>query len=265
MARFTRAESSADQVEALPALEACKNLCVAIGFMLAESSTALTSSKPLRRMKFSRVRAPRLSSCASNQGVSLMLDWRRDHESRSLLKTAPPATVLSGGASWCLESTSMAAFKFSSACTLSFSMPWNSDSCFSRSAVASASACLSEAIWAVSSLMLVSSSELLAVIPSMSEASCSIFAVDALVASSLSYLPVLHQHSSSLNKFSSSSMSFAKVCCISFSRFTTRVMGVSLPESKDFSQVCSNAAPLCGAAEAPAESAQRTKARCIAR
>mmetsp|Transcript_81159 Transcript_81159/g.262288 ORF Transcript_81159/g.262288 Transcript_81159/m.262288 type:complete len:272 (-) Transcript_81159:43-858(-) len=258
MARFTRAESSADQVEALPALEACKNLCVAIGFMLAESSTALTSSKPLRRMKFSRVRAPRLSSCASNQGVSLMLDWRRDHESRSLLKTAPPATVLSGGASWCLESTSMAAFKFSSACTLSFSMPWNSDSCFSRSAVASASACLSEAIWAVSSLMLVSSSELLAVIPSMSEASCSIFAVDALIASSFSYLPVLHQHSSSLKSASSSSWSFSSVADISFNKFTTRVIGVSLPLSKDFSQTRCKEPPAEPAAE-PAAAAPASK------
>mmetsp|Transcript_20630 Transcript_20630/g.71378 ORF Transcript_20630/g.71378 Transcript_20630/m.71378 type:complete len:231 (+) Transcript_20630:1614-2306(+) len=216
------------------------------------------SSKPLLRMKFSSDLSPLDASCSAVHGRLLVPCWSNDQESRSLLKTAPPATVLSGGASWCLESTTMAAFKFSRACTLSFSMPWNSEICFSRSAVASAKAVLSEAICSPNSLMVVASSVLRAVRRSMSEPSCSIFAVDALIASSFSYLPVLHQHSSSLKSASSSSWSFSSVADISFNKFTTRVIGVSLPLSKDFSQTRCKEPPAEPAAE-PAAAAPASK------
>mmetsp|Transcript_14271 Transcript_14271/g.39249 ORF Transcript_14271/g.39249 Transcript_14271/m.39249 type:complete len:225 (-) Transcript_14271:279-953(-) len=175
---------------------ACKNLCGATGLWM--TSSTLESVKPLARMKLSSVLSPLFASWASDHGRFLLSDWSKDQESRSLLKTAPPATVLSGGASWCLDRTSMAAFRFSRACTLSLSMPWNSASCFSRNAVASARACLSEASWASNSLMLTLSSALLAVRLSMVEVSSSILAEEALMASPFSYLPLLHQQASSL-------------------------------------------------------------------
>mmetsp|Transcript_66721 Transcript_66721/g.168343 ORF Transcript_66721/g.168343 Transcript_66721/m.168343 type:complete len:216 (+) Transcript_66721:1454-2101(+) len=181
-ARFTTIVSSSDQAAEPPVsrFACCKNLCAATGFSMVLPSS---SSKPFRRMKLASVLSSEEPSCASDQGKSLEPTSKKDQESCSLLKTAPPATVLSGGASWCLASTPSAALRFSTAWMLSTSMPWNSLSCFSRSAVASANADLSEATSASSSLMLVDSSAVLAVRLSIEEPNSWILAVDFSMAS----------------------------------------------------------------------------------
>mmetsp|Transcript_36524 Transcript_36524/g.82557 ORF Transcript_36524/g.82557 Transcript_36524/m.82557 type:complete len:276 (+) Transcript_36524:1518-2345(+) len=233
---------------------------------VATSSELL--SKPLRRMKSSRVRAMRDVSCSGAQGELFQLEERtesrEDQESFSLLKMAPPATVLSGACS-CFERTSIAAFKFSTACVLSSSPPWNSFCCLSRRAVASARAALSEADSDSSSLMLVCSPELFAVRPSMLASSSAIFASESEMAPSFSYSLLLHQHESLSYNASSSSISFCSVFCMSLRRLTTRVTGVSctleLVPSSAWPQVCSNdrdrAAPTWSA---PASAAAAVKA-----
>mmetsp|Transcript_14514 Transcript_14514/g.38486 ORF Transcript_14514/g.38486 Transcript_14514/m.38486 type:complete len:207 (-) Transcript_14514:133-753(-) len=193
-------------------------------------------------MNSSRSRSTCAASWASVHGRSLEPVARKLQELFSVLKTAPPATELLSSMFWCLDSTVIAAFRFSRAWMLSVSMPWNSASCLLRSAVASARAALSAASSVSSSLMLMFSSELLAVELSMSASSSWILAVEAVVDSVFSYLLLLHQQPSCLLRDSSSSISFWRVSPISFSRFTTRVIGVSLPlpESRALSQVCSS-------------------------
>mmetsp|Transcript_68715 Transcript_68715/g.201709 ORF Transcript_68715/g.201709 Transcript_68715/m.201709 type:complete len:230 (-) Transcript_68715:46-735(-) len=189
-------------------------------------------------MNSSRSRSTCAASWASVHGRSFFFEpvSRRLQESEVFLKLVPSSSL------WCFESTMIAAFRFSRAWMLSVSMPWNSPSCFLRSAVASASAFLSAASSVSSSLTLLASSALLASDPSMVAVSSAILAVEASMAAFFSYLPLLHQQPSCLLRSSSSSCSFLRVSPISFRRFTTRVIGVSLPlpESRALSQVCSS-------------------------
>mmetsp|Transcript_12931 Transcript_12931/g.37170 ORF Transcript_12931/g.37170 Transcript_12931/m.37170 type:complete len:213 (-) Transcript_12931:309-947(-) len=179
-ARRTMAASSSEKPAARRAGTGaccCRNLCGATG-------AATSSPRPLWRIKESKERRSR-SSCDADQGKSRAPSARKDHESRSVLKMAPPATLLSGAFSgpWCLDNTLIAAFKFSNAWMLSFSMLWNSANCFSRSAVASSRAFLSAAYWASKSLMVADSSPLRAVRLSIEAWSSSMFASEALMAS----------------------------------------------------------------------------------
>mmetsp|Transcript_20628 Transcript_20628/g.71363 ORF Transcript_20628/g.71363 Transcript_20628/m.71363 type:complete len:200 (+) Transcript_20628:1536-2135(+) len=162
----------------------CRNFCCFLGVAFGASCA---SSKPFDCMKSSRDLSMRDSWRSSLlHGKPLAFVAMKDQESSSLLKTAPPATVLSGGAAWCLESTVIAALSCSIAWTSSVSSPWNSVSCFSRMVVASARDCLSDTTSASNSLIFVSSSDFLAARPSMEDCSASILAVDAEIAVSFS-------------------------------------------------------------------------------
>mmetsp|Transcript_98972 Transcript_98972/g.308425 ORF Transcript_98972/g.308425 Transcript_98972/m.308425 type:complete len:206 (-) Transcript_98972:319-936(-) len=195
-ARWTSAASSPER----PAVGApCRSLggerCPAAG---AESPSA-AASKPLRRTKSSRERVTRAASfsCSAGQGSSRELTASKDsHESFSLLKIAPPPTVLSGALVLCLDSTTMAAFKFSMAWILSISLPWNSFCCFSRRAVASPREALFAATSSSVSRMVVFRPAIFAVSPSMEAPSSEILASDEEMDSSFSYSLLLHQHAS---------------------------------------------------------------------
>mmetsp|Transcript_182598 Transcript_182598/g.444544 ORF Transcript_182598/g.444544 Transcript_182598/m.444544 type:complete len:205 (-) Transcript_182598:328-942(-) len=175
----------------------CRNLAGRCRSGAGEASPSTVASKPLRRMKSSRECVMRDIWCSMDQGSSLELIESSDsHESFSLLKIAPPPTVLSGALAWCLDSTSIAAFKFSIAWMLSASPPWNSFCCFSRTAVASARAALSDANSSSSSLMCVWRFPFLAVRPSMVAFSSEILDSEVEMASPLSYWFLLHQQAS---------------------------------------------------------------------
>mmetsp|Transcript_80836 Transcript_80836/g.214594 ORF Transcript_80836/g.214594 Transcript_80836/m.214594 type:complete len:203 (+) Transcript_80836:857-1465(+) len=163
----------------------------------AEASPSTLASKPLRRMKSSRERVACAIACSADHGSSLeSMESRDSQESLSLLKIAPPPTVLSGADVWCFESTSSAALRFSMAWMLSTSLPWNSCCCFSRRAVASSSEFLFADTSSSSSLMLVLRPWLLAARPSIVDESSETLAPEVEMDSSFSYSFVLHQQAS---------------------------------------------------------------------
>mmetsp|Transcript_33863 Transcript_33863/g.88697 ORF Transcript_33863/g.88697 Transcript_33863/m.88697 type:complete len:243 (+) Transcript_33863:809-1537(+) len=192
-------------------------------------------------------------SCAAVQGSSLP-PTDSSESGENCWKTPSP---------WCLPRMVRAAFICSRAWMLSSSIAWNSFSCLSRIAWASASDCLFAAVFSCTSLMVAMSSSFLAESDSMSAVSCSIFALLSSIAFPFSQSLVSHQHFSFSYSFSSSSASACRVFDMSFRRPTTRVTGVSraaprlpVPSSAAFqvwssAPVLAKAAPLGDDAVAP--------------